>query len=372
MVFDKDHEIAHALLTTCLNVTETDNADTLVLDRKYDFVNKVRFIEEVIKIHSKSPLFVIKKSSNFDFHISESGKLFLKLIQDDPRWLEEHLPFYSFNPYVRLFLDHAKTVDPYIFAPIRYSKTDSIKLIDTLNSLVSEIRAEAGSKKFQNDLKKHRRSARKNYSSFLSYLHNIFERHARLMVIRVDLGFNLDFIRAHNANVDGIVDPEKVRSLYEFAKKGRNNFIRTLKRKVFPDSMLGYVWKLEYGLNKSLHFHFMLILNGAEVRGDVTIAKMIGDLWNNKITNGHGTYFNCNANKAGYKSCGIGNLQRINGELPDGLIKTALYMTKTDYFIKAVAPDGGRVFGKGEGEKLPTIRRGRPRQQKLNSGRTKS
>lgn len=49
------------------------------------------------------------------------------------------------------------------------------------------------------------------------------------------------------------------------------------------DNRVGYVWKLEYGIDKGFHYHMMI--------QDINIAKMIGEYWAAVITHYRGLYY---------------------------------------------------------------------------------
>lgn len=54
----------------------------------------------------------------------------------------------------------------------------------------------------------------------------------------------------------------------------------------FAKCFLGYAAKIEYGARKGPNMHLMLLFNGSNVRQDVSIARLIGELWKNKVTKG--------------------------------------------------------------------------------------
>lgn len=131
----------------------------------------------------------------------------------------------------------------------------------------------------------------------------------------------------------------------------------TLSKKCF----VGYVWKLEYGLRKSWHYHFLLILNGQEVRQDIVIATKVGLLWE-EITKGKGIFYNCNQVKHKYKKPGVGLIGHRDSQLREGLDYVIAYLTKTDMYIRLVVPGNGRAFGKAVAPRKTSKRKGRPRQ----------
>lgn len=57
-------------------------------------------------------------------------------------------------------------------------------------------------------------------------------------------------------------------------------------------------------------FDTCFFFDGSKVRGDVMLARRIGEFWRNEITGNQGLYFNCNA----YAQSGIGDIHYTNHE----------------------------------------------------------
>ena len=150
----------------------------------------------------------------------------------------------------------------------------------------------------------------------------------KLMVLRLDLGYGKEHA---SASMDRIID--------DWA--ALKAFITTN----FP-SYLSHVVKLEYGLQKGAHKHVLLLFNGAMVRQDVTIAKLIGEHWSKVTTGGMGVYFNCNA--APYKNrfshCGVGVFSRLDEATVAGFQAVADYITKPDPLVTLVMPSEKRFY----------------------------
>lgn len=150
----------------------------------------------------------------------------------------------------------------------------------------------------------------------------------KLMVVRIDLGYGKEHA---SASMDRIID--------DWA--ALKAFITTN----FP-SYLSHVVKLEYGLQKGAHMHVLLLFNGAMVRQDVTIAKLIGEHWSKVTTGGMGVYFNCNA--APYKNrfsyCGVGVFNKLDEATVAGFQAVADYITKPDPLVTLMMPSEKRFY----------------------------
>jgi hypothetical protein len=122
---------------------------------------------------------------------------------------------------------------------------------------------------------------------------------------------------------------------------------------------MGFAIKLEFGLDKTYHFHVIVILNGDVVGQDMSVAEMICDYWKDSITNGKGGAYNCN--KASYKECGIGSVRYSDEKLQILRTKVVPYVTKPDFYIGMVKPDGHRSFWSSHPPRIEAKRRGRKR-----------
>lgn len=122
----------------------------------------------------------------------------------------------------------------------------------------------------------------------------------------------------------------------------------------------GYALKLEYGLDKTYHYHVLVLLNGDVVREASTISKLIGEYWKKQITEGKGGAYNCNA--ATYKESGIGSVKYYDSE-KRAVLETvvAAYLTKVDFYIRMTKPDGHHAFWKSQPPRIAPTRSGRKR-----------
>ena len=198
------------------------------------------------------------------------------------------------------------------------------------------------------------------YKGCVAYLISLFEYvRARLLVLRVDFGVRVEHQDA----------------LHVFQM--RDDFLRMLKNTEMNslfDHMVGYIWRLEYTTDKSYHYHCIFLFDGSEEQNDAELADKIGKYWVNNITDGKGTYWNCNASLNHYKRRGIGMIDYRDTEKRQLLTNDVLpYLTVVDNDIRlqitedvvALGYDGDvtvRTFGRGTVRKEKKTNRGRPRQ----------
>jgi hypothetical protein len=195
----------------------------------------------------------------------------------------------------------------------------------------------------------------KNYQSMINYIDNLFTRHSRLLVIRIDLGYRKDIDTP-------FLNEEEIYQKYCQAKVDREHLFRNMRSNALFNHMVGYIWRLEYGEDKGFHNHMIFFYDGSQVQQDVTIGRMIGEYWVNVITQGRGLYYNCNAYKDDYQYCGIGMINHYDMQLIVNLKLAAQYLAKPDDYMTAYMQNMeiGRTFGRGI-LRVKTENRGRPR-----------
>lgn len=299
-------------------------------------------------ISSKGDAFklsIVDELGNAKLESNALGRTLLKL-------LKEHIPndsqfcaLYKFEPFLEMAMNHLVKFGLYsLFLSWGRARpaSEARKLMAHLNECVDNIRQEAKSKRFQAKLNSYQRSSNKNYKELTAYVDALFERYSRLLVLRVDLSYSKENSKTTQAQ----------------AKRDRERLLENARsNKLFGD-MVGYIWKLEHGPEKGFHYHMMFFFDGSKVREDVTLARRIGEYWTEVITKGRGLYYNCNAVKIGYKSCGIGMVDHADANLREGLRNAVVYLTKTDLYMKLQTE--GRGMGKGL-YPSPKDARGRPR-----------
>lgn len=134
--------------------------------------------------------------------------------------------------------------------------------------------------------------------------------------------------------------------------------------------MVGYIWKIEHGVYKLFHMHWIVFLDGHEVLKDELIGRAMGDHWRDVITGSRGSYWNVNAVKDGYRKrglLGIGEINWFDNAKRETLERVALYLAKCDYFVRLEAPGLDRIFGKGGMPKPRQTNTGRPRGRKVKA-----
>ena len=329
-----------------------------VITKEWDLAGAVWRIEDLTNklIATTAVLFSAKvsKQNQIKLHNIPLGKSLLRALKTDFSALRKHYPMHVFNPYVEEFIRQATAFNAIeIAVVITALRGDEITTcVKELNDFVDSIRQAGNSPEFKKKIADFSRLANKNYRSTNELINAHFKLCSRILVMRFDVGYKKDA---------GWPGPTKDPVTYAETKKHREELLKYLKKMPANDAFIASVCKMEYGLDKKWHYHCLLLVDSARLRGDVTIARLIGEYWSTTITQGRGLYWNCNANKDSYKCCGIGEVRHDDVEMREGLRKAVLYMTKPDYYVKLLVSGDDRTFWKTNTPKPKTEKRGRPR-----------
>ncbi|WAR44700.1 YagK/YfjJ domain-containing protein [Methylomonas rapida] len=274
-----------------------------------------------------------------------------------------YYPIYTFNPYIDIFVRNAENGG--LIEKVRrhealniqdsaYKNDHEYKIFDDMamgiEDFINQIRHEMRSAGFKTLVYNAQRVSSDNYDRLLEYIKALFERYARLLVLRVDFGYQRD--------VDG-KDRDWQLEFFE-AKRDLKRFLDNMDSNKLFKHVVGYVWKLECGPDKGWHYHVLFFCDGSQVREDVTLAMSIGEYWK-KLTLDRGLYFNCNAHKPQYETVCIGMINYYDLHLIDALKNAVKYLTKIDHIARALVPNRGRTFGRKEMPEPKMSNTGRPR-----------
>lgn len=162
-----------------------------------------------------------------------------------------------------------------------------------------------------------RKMARRREKKVLNYIDKLREQYSRLVGVRIDLYLTAD--KKHFKPKE-IVEPFHI-----ILQKLRRS--KTLHLK-------GYVTKLEYGIDQALHIHCFFFFCGREHREDISLGRMIGEMWDSQIEGKH-SYFNCNAsnNRKKYKYDALGVINRDDQTKYDNIAKVIHYFAKFEQYV---------------------------------------
>lgn len=175
------------------------------------------------------------------------------------------------------------------------------------------------------------KKARKRQTSNKEYLDALQANHSKLCVVRVDLAYKKPYS-------EKITLDEATKDLNRLLNNRRN------KPKIFEHNV-GYTIKKEYTEDKGVHLHGVFMFDGQKVQKDAHKADELGKYWNEQITKGKGSFYNCNRNQ--YPEHGIGMLDHNDAEKRKNLDNALAYLSKDEQHIDLVSDKKERSFIRG-------------------------
>ncbi len=200
-----------------------------------------------------------------------------------------------------------------------------------MNELVACIRSETQSLWFRRMPVVRRHEADCKLDGIRAYTLGLIGSYAKLLVVRLDLSYRKEVLSKVDSNLF-------FRHMRQFARWKSSN--PAFKFQV------GGVWATHHGEERGYHAHIALIFNGNRVQRAWHKAQEIGKYWNNAITNGLGSFYNCHRDLKKYKHLGIGMVQRRDTVKIGNTIRTLQYLAK-DRQNMLGRPAGRRTFGTG-------------------------
>lgn len=299
------------------------------------------FVDATIEDRALAASGEISEGSSLNFPALRSAKYF-RSIPDFIRVVCMLSDLYTYNEHINVFkacCERLGLMDrKFSWLTLRTASLDSRSPETVFIKLVRMVREECLASSIRLAVAKRRHEAWERFEDYCDYFDACFNKHARLVFIRVDLYYQ-------SGSADQITAQQATDDLDHMLENRRHN---TVFR-----GWVGYVAKLEYGVQKRLHWHLLVIFDGRTRDGasHVDIARKIGEYWKKRVTNGRGAYWNCNASSKDYLQrniCGIGPISYADMHLRQNLeLEVLNYLTKTTQLLRP-------KFGKD----VKTIRRG--------------
>jgi len=196
--------------------------------------------------------------------------------------------------------------------------TDHEKSVAVIsNSIIEGVFKGLKDPKFVQQVNDRRKMARRREKNVLKYVDMVRKSYSRLLGVRVDLYLPAD--KKH------LTHKEIVAHFHTILQKVRRSMSMRLK---------GYVWKLEYGVDQALHIHGFFFFCGSKHREDISLGRMIGEMWDKQIDGKH-SYFNCNTskNRKKYKYDALGVINRNDQTKYDNIAKVIHYFAKFEQYV---------------------------------------
>ena len=216
--------------------------------------------------------------------------------------------------------------------------------------VVYVIRRVVRSKKYRAAMIKDKRRAADRYDSCANYMLDIFRACAKVLILRVDLYFE----------GEGKLQSDSPEARHAFDK-----LIRDLSEgRVIPDA-IGYIDRVEDGLERRLHHHFVCLCDGHFHQDGYSLSEAIGKHWVNECVGSpvFASYKNCWLRRREYPFNCLGVVHYTDSSMLMGLRLVLEYLAKDEPYI--YLRDGyGKALRKGQSPYIPGLaRRGAPRKR---------
>lgn len=324
--------------------------DEAGIERQYLIVGAVRRLgiylsrleDQMRRIATSSTSIFYKHSRGIDLE-ADGHFLWLVLRDADEEATRELCKGRRLNPWLTLGLHLAWKWG----AELRQYTEKSPNLLDVnherprriMAHIIYVIRRACTSKMFRNLVNNDTRNAKENYISCANLMLDLFREKARLLILRVDLYFDGD---------------AKIFSESEAANRAYDKFMRWLRdERIVPD-VVGYIGKRENGLEKRIHYHVLVALDGDEHQNAYHLTEQLGRFWVDQCVGARAlaTHFNCWTRRRELEFPCMGLLHYMDSRMLMGLRLAMEYMCKEGNHI---------LVGDGMGRNLRKSVRPKPR-----------
>lgn len=308
---------------------------TLFITHQLDAVLDVKRIVEMmgrLMAGRKPPFEVTTKHGRQWVEKTELGSSILLCLKSGLREIDEHFPAHRHSPLYTLF---KRFLGPFTHLGGRAWPEN----VPHLNAAVAKIRAFAKGHALGRRLDNLKRAERENAKSCKRLLKDLRARYSKLLVVRLDLEYFSNFCPGSGFRGQAMTLKE--------VQAHRDHFLDHLRKGRYAKHLAGYMWKMEYGLEKGHHFHVAIFFDGQRVSRDIILGDLLGRYWQETVTSSKGMFFNCNKKKEAYESCGIGMVNRGDDEKWIAVEGTLRYLTKVDLYLRFRPERRARTFGIG-------------------------
>lgn len=276
-------------------------------------------------------------------------------------------------------------------SPLMHGDKEGRKVWEVFDDFLSFMRKQARAECLKKRVLDWESKSRKNYTRSLKLTKRLFNRYARLMVIRLDLHHKaisfkqeeiqnyMDEARAkewqdaqafESGKSLNDFEPLQGRVSFETVQKDRGRFFDNMKGKPsLFEHLVGHLWRIEFSQGAGYHLHIVLVFDGSKVHKHAWLAQKIGEWWANDITDGRGHFHNVNAAwKESDPNCGIGMIEYDDDAKRRNLEGRVLaYLCKSSQIVQVLPYEGANTFGSSELPKPPSgLGRPRGKDQAIN------
>jgi hypothetical protein len=187
----------------------------------------------------------------------------------------------------------------------------------------------------RNQIAHQERDIIRRFEKMSAYVDNLFKLNDQYTVIRVDLSYSKETGEEQSQE-----QQDKVRIEFDTIKSDWNRLYTNMRHNQLFNGLEGYIYKIEHGMEKGLHIHWLLFFDTSQCKlEDTLLAQKLGEYWQCDIASHQGQYWNCHGNeqKKMYSDLGIlaiGQVDHDNEQKRKNLLNIVRYFCKRRQFIK--------------------------------------
>jgi len=335
--------LGHECMKSTAFSDKGDTHYTLIATRDTEVVRHLIGIQRIglAMINSIAPPFewrVLKNGEGAIFKDTLGDWVFGLLTFLDREEFSESFPLHEFNPVSRRLLemiDERQLIDKVRSPGWQISNDAKRSLMAELNRFVIDFREEFHQEELEARMKNYLARSTQIEQGLRSLISAAVERTPHIMAIRMDLAY-----KPQASLPDG---PESL-DLDE-ANSHRDELLM-IAREYFGESLLSCAWKLEHCREKAYGFHMLFIFDGRKDSDDLANARLIGDVWDVRVTKDAGIHLCYNANDKVSKTYGLGVISCSDTEALSHFTEQVVSsMARTDYFLKIRSELAEQAFG---------------------------
>lgn len=312
-----------------------------------DEANSIRELTEIHHLiyglcHHKFEL-PFEKGSHYGkprLQITPLGQSLLRYLRNAPE-LKARFPHHELQPMIAEVIRLADKFNPSISPDdVRHASGEEIDaVVKEYNSLASQMRQSALSNGMRKKVKSFRRNGTRNYKQAMACMKQMQEQHKQVLLNRLDWS---------PLKKDPLTPVEKM-SQDEFLAAFSNianarKLMTKYLRKTFKEHLFFYAWKIEFGLIKGFHIHWLIGLNGAKYRDRINVGFHIAKEWDKNLFNNTSHTHNVNALPT-REAVGLKVVHYADPHAGYFFGHHADYLSKVDYTMRLRLPKGRHAFG---------------------------
>jgi hypothetical protein len=338
-----------------------------------------RFMRAVV--YGDKPAFKIQqgKRGKVAVHESSPAQYFRSMLSFVPLFSND----LSYAPHLQLFFDCFKKhgIQACSMQNENRIAVNDESEAEVFNDFIDFIRKEGDWIDVKKKIADWERNATENKKRIRSYMNALFDKYARLLVLRIDLGYKVAVLTEEEIKEahDQLLAMAWQAEVTLFAEKVETDEIKAVARVGIAEAMkdrehlfenmrskpslfkhlVGFMWSIEYSRAGGYHLHCAFFFDGSEVQKHEWLADQIGAYWVNVVTKERGVYYNCN--RGSYKYYAVGPVDYHDDVKRTHLMKTLEYLAKKDQLVYVKPTVKCKLFGTG---RMPALKSGAGRPRK--------